>query len=67
MVLFPQRTGTFTIDPFVLQLSIVTGQSGFFRRSVAYETESSEPVDILIKPSLRMRRQTLMARLVNFK
>lgn len=50
MVLFPQRTGTFSIDPFVLQLSIVTGQSGFFRRSVAYETESSEPVDILIKP-----------------
>ncbi len=50
MVLFPQRTGSFTIEPFVLQLSIVKGQSGFFRRNVVYETESSEPVDLLIKP-----------------
>jgi hypothetical protein len=50
MVLFPQRTGSFTIDPFVLQLSIVKGQSGFFRRNVVYETESSAPVDLLIKP-----------------
>jgi hypothetical protein len=50
MVLFPQRTGTFTIEPFVLQLSVVKGQSGFFRRNIVYERESSEPVDILIKP-----------------
>ena len=50
MILFPQRTGTYSIDPFVLQLSIVKGQSGFFRRNVVYETESSEPVNILIKP-----------------
>ncbi len=50
MILFPQRTGTFTIEPFILQLSIVKGQSGFFRRNVVYESESSAPVDLVIKP-----------------
>lgn len=50
MVLFPQRTGTFRLNPLTLQISIVKGQSGFFRRNLVYETIRTEPIDIIVKP-----------------